>query len=195
MGEGSSQAASRGGPHRGPEEALQRRRWRRAPQCAGCSRRSRRRYKLRCLDYFAKQYAPALRERFGDALSVNVVGSSPSRQVQALCEQQGWALHPDVTEEEMDRHFRSATFSLLPFAYATGAKLKLLKSPRTERLSTPQRVEAQWDLVVAPSLMRLALPMGWSVIETGRTGLARRCASGCVPTLNPIRGTLGRESH
>ena len=82
------------------------------------------------------------------------MGSTPLPETVALCEREGWLLRPDVSEEEMDARFRDATFSLLPFAYATGAKLKFLKSLAygVPVLSTAS-VGAQADLVVPPSLM------------------------------------------
>lgn len=114
------------------------------------------------LVHFASRYLPALRDRLGTALSVTVAGSSPSPEIEALCEREGWALRPDVSEDEMDALFRSATFSLLPFAYATGAKLKLLKSLAygVPALCT-EAVSAQASLVVPPSLVSDA-PSEWA---------------------------------
>ena len=112
------------------------------------------RMNLDALAYFAERYLPALRDRLGGALSVTVVGSSPLPEVAALCERDGWVLRPNVSEEEMDAHFQSATFSLLPFPYATGAKLKLLKSLAygVPALCT-EAVGAQAHLAVPPSLV------------------------------------------
>lgn len=105
------------------------------------------------LAHLAERYLPALHARLGE-VAVTVVGSSPLDDTRALCRAQGWALRENVSEDEMDRHFREATFSLLPFPYATGAKLKLLKSLAygVPVLAT-ESVRAQADLVTAPSLM------------------------------------------
>lgn len=112
------------------------------------------RMNLDALTHFAERFAPALRARLGDALQVHVVGSNPLPEVVALCAREGWALAPNVSEDEMDAQFRAALFSLLPFPYATGAKLKLLKSVAygVPVLATPT-VGAQADLVVPPSLL------------------------------------------
>lgn len=112
------------------------------------------RMNLDALAHFAERYLPALRARVGDGLTVTVVGSTPLPEVRALCEREGWLLRADVSEDEMDARFREATFSLLPFPYATGAKLKLLKSLAygVPFLATTS-VGAQADLVAPPSLM------------------------------------------
>lgn len=112
------------------------------------------RMNLDALLHFAERYFPVLRDRLGDGLSVSVVGSSPLPDVAALCRQEGWALRADVTEAEMDEQFQAATFSLLPFPYATGAKLKLLKSLAygVPVLCTAS-IDAQARLVVPPSLV------------------------------------------
>ncbi|MEM1116500.1 MAG: glycosyltransferase [Bacteroidota bacterium] len=126
------------------------------------------------LNHFAERYLPALRARLGDALSVAVVGSSPLPDVEALCAREGWLLHPNVSEEEMDARFREATFSLLPFPYATGAKLKLLKSLAygVPALCT-EAVGAQADLAVPPSLVAGA-PEAWAdhVVAVRKRGIS-----------------------
>lgn len=83
---------------------------------------------LDALRHFATHFYPALRDRFGGELVVQVVGSTPSKGVTALCEEQGWTLHPNVSDERLAALLAETTFTLLPFPYATGAKLKLLKS-------------------------------------------------------------------
>lgn len=105
------------------------------------------------LAHFADRYALALQDRLGH-FTLTVVGSTPLDETRALCRTQGWTLRENVSDDEMDRHFREATFSLLPFPYATGAKLKLLKSLAygVPVLATSS-VGAQADLVVPPSLM------------------------------------------
>lgn len=117
---------------------------------------------LDALDHFADRFLPVMRDRLGDALSIVVAGSSPLPEVRALCDRHGWALHADVSDAAMDALFRGATFSLLPFPYATGAKLKLLKSLAygVPALCTDV-VGAQSDLIVHPSLMSDA-PGEWA---------------------------------
>lgn len=135
------------------------------------------------LVHFAERYAPALRARVGDALKVHVVGSTPLPETEALCTREGWVLRANVSEEEMDAQFREALFSLLPFPYATGAKLKLLKSLAygVPVLATPT-VGAQADLVQPPSLLSDD-PERWAahVVATRDAGIgpdARRALRG-----------------
>lgn len=78
------------------------------------------------LAHLAARFAPALQAKLGDALKVRVIGSRPTPAVRALCEREGWSLHADVSDDELARHYAKATCAVLPFAYATGAKLKLL---------------------------------------------------------------------
>lgn len=77
---------------------------------------------------FRDHYYPTFKAEFGDNLDISVVGSSPSEAMKQLCSEQGWEIFGNVTDEELKQHFQQATFSLLPFGYATGSKLKLLKS-------------------------------------------------------------------
>jgi glycosyltransferase involved in cell wall biosynthesis len=106
------------------------------------------------LDYFAARFWPVISERLGPRASVTIAGSRPSLHIRQLAVRLGWSLRPDVSDEELDDLFASATFSLSPFSYATGAKLKLLKSLSygVPVLAT-SAVQAQADLVGPPSLL------------------------------------------
>lgn len=109
---------------------------------------------LDALVHFAERFEPTLRQRFGDRFSVSVAGSSPMASVVDLCAQRGWALHPDLSEEALGKQLARATFTLLPFAYATGAKLKLLTSlARGVPFLGTAAVHAQAHLVVPPCLL------------------------------------------
>lgn len=77
---------------------------------------------------FRDQFLPALKTAFGNALDITVLGSNPTNAVRDLCDEQGWWMYANVSEEELMYHYHQATFSILPFGYATGSKLKLLKS-------------------------------------------------------------------
>src|SRR4028119_1209634 len=83
---------------------------------------------LDAIEFFKKDFYPLLKAEVGGDLEVLVVGSNPSAKVSRLCKDMGWMLHPDVSDEELTRLYRTATFSILPFRYATGSKLKLLQS-------------------------------------------------------------------
>lgn len=80
------------------------------------------------LAFFGKTYFPVLKGHFGDKLTMAVVGNSPSDPVKAMCEEHGWNLYPNAPDEQLHELLRNASFTLLPFEYATGAKLKLLES-------------------------------------------------------------------
>ena len=80
------------------------------------------------LVHFATSYFPALRRGLGDTLCVTVAGSSPSKAVRRLCSTQGWNLEPDLSEDRVAVLLADASYTIMPFPYTTGSKLKLLKS-------------------------------------------------------------------
>ncbi len=80
------------------------------------------------LAFFGREFHPILNQRLGEELSVDVVGNSPSEAVKRTCAEHGWTLHADASDELLTKLLRRASFTILPFAYATGAKLKLLES-------------------------------------------------------------------
>jgi glycosyltransferase involved in cell wall biosynthesis len=106
------------------------------------------------LAHFGERFHPLLHETFGSGLEVHVAGSSPSTEIMALCNSHRWQLHSDLPDARLEKIIESATFSLLPFSYATGAKLKLLKSMAhgVPFLAT-RMVAAQADACIYPSLM------------------------------------------
>jgi glycosyltransferase involved in cell wall biosynthesis len=109
---------------------------------------------LDALAHFGERFLPTLRQRFGDALRVDVVGSHPLPDVPALCTRHGWKLHPDAPDDTLDALFADATFSLLPFPYATGAKLKLLTSlAHGVPFLATEAVDAQRAFARPPSLL------------------------------------------
>jgi glycosyltransferase involved in cell wall biosynthesis len=111
--------------------------------------------------FFAIKFQPVLHQGFPDGLEVRIVGSNPTAQVDILCSSKGWDLRANVTEDEIVACYGWADFSLLPFPYATGGKLKLLKSLS---LGVPflatTAVAGQLDEVCDPSLISDA-PGDW----------------------------------
>ena len=103
---------------------------------------------------FAEKYYPLLSKCLLDGIDVRIVGSNPSSRVINICSLNGWDLCPDVSDEELIGCFAWADFSILPFAYSTGGKLKLLKSLS---LGVPflatNSVAGQIDEICPPSLI------------------------------------------
>lgn len=80
------------------------------------------------LNFFAEKYFPGLREAFKDKLKIWIAGSNPTPSIRELCAKLDWELFPNLPDQELKMKFRQATFSILPFQYTTGAKIKLLNS-------------------------------------------------------------------
>jgi hypothetical protein len=109
---------------------------------------------LDALEFFREDFCRPLEEGLGGDLEVLVVGSKPSDRVARLCREMGWKLYPDVSDEELGRLYRTSTFSILPFRYTTGSKLKLLHSLANgvPYLATPA-LRDQAEEVVYPCLV------------------------------------------
>jgi hypothetical protein len=73
---------------------------------------------------FSKNYAPVLASR-NILYQLRVVGSNPTPQVISLCHSMNWTLFRDVNEEELANNYKWADYSILPFSYSNGNKLKL----------------------------------------------------------------------
>ena len=80
------------------------------------------------LRHFADNFYSELMSAFGEKLCIAIVGSNPSTSVRHLCSEKNWDLYADVSEQELHHQFSRTTCAILPFPYATGAKLKLLNS-------------------------------------------------------------------
>jgi glycosyltransferase involved in cell wall biosynthesis len=80
------------------------------------------------LNYFAENYYPKLKAAFKDNLDIWIVGSNPTQAVRELCDSNDWMLFPDLPDEELKEKYQKSAFSILPFQYSTGAKIKLLNS-------------------------------------------------------------------
>ena len=83
---------------------------------------------LDALEFFREAFYPVLKESLAGDLEVLVVGSNPSGKVTRICRDMGWRLYSNVSDEELKHLYRMSTFSILPFRYTTGSKLKLLDS-------------------------------------------------------------------
>lgn len=80
------------------------------------------------LRHFHDTFEATLKAAFGARLRIRVVGSRPSEAVRSMVAQNVWELYADVSDEALSSLLRESTFTILPFAYATGVKLKLIRS-------------------------------------------------------------------
>lgn len=76
------------------------------------------------LRHLAERFWPQLK----DLARVCVVGSNPPAAISNLCREHGWELRPNVDEHELEECYSTAHFSLLPFSYGAGSKLKLMEA-------------------------------------------------------------------
>ncbi|GAB2778928.1 glycosyltransferase [Rhabdobacter roseus] len=83
---------------------------------------------LDALLWFSKRFFPTLQSEFGKKLKITIVGSNPNNKIISLCQTFDWHLYPNVSDEELNRLLQASDFSILPFQYSTGAKLKQTKS-------------------------------------------------------------------
>jgi hypothetical protein len=80
------------------------------------------------IKHFSEKFYPVITQNNWKKIEVRIVGSNPTIKIVQLCSQMGWSLLADASEDELTTSYDWADFSILPFAYATGGKLKLLKS-------------------------------------------------------------------
>jgi glycosyltransferase involved in cell wall biosynthesis len=80
------------------------------------------------LRWFGTRFYPVLKNNLVEGLVVDIAGSNPTRRVTTLCQSLGWRLHSNVSDQELMNLYRASTFSLLPFPYTAGVKLKLLET-------------------------------------------------------------------
>lgn len=111
--------------------------------------------------YFRERFFPPLNQAFGSKLAVAVAGSSPTNQVVQLCEQMQWKLHANISDDALHSLYHQASFSILPFPYTTGAKLKLFGSlahatPFLATTNMSQQIESNPE-----SCLFSDAPMAW----------------------------------
>jgi hypothetical protein len=80
------------------------------------------------LKFFGDRFFPILKENFENVLEILIAGSNPSAAVERLCRSMSWKLLPNVSDQKLRNLYNISMFSILPFQYTTGGKLKLLKS-------------------------------------------------------------------
>lgn len=80
------------------------------------------------LRHFENRYYPAINDKYRNRINIIVAGSNPTSDIRAICSKNGWSLHENVSDEKMRDLYQQSLFSILPFSYVNGGKLKLLKS-------------------------------------------------------------------
>jgi len=80
------------------------------------------------LKHFENKFYPSIKDKYCQRIMVVVAGSNPSVDIRTLCERNGWTLHENVSDEKLRELYEQSLFSILPFSYVNGGKLKLLKS-------------------------------------------------------------------
>ena len=76
--------------------------------------------------FFKDKFWGLLKGYFNEDIDIWIAGSHPTPSVVNLCKNQGWALHPDICDDDLYSLYEAATFGILPFEYSDGAKIKLL---------------------------------------------------------------------
>lgn len=83
---------------------------------------------IKALEFFAKDFYPKIIEKYNDKIKVRIVGRNPSKKIISLCKQNNWNLYKNVNQDKLEELISTAHFSILPFPYSTGFKMKLLES-------------------------------------------------------------------
>ncbi len=109
---------------------------------------------LDAIKIFRDKFYPVIKESLIDKLEIVVAGSYPSNAVINICEKMGWKLYANVSDEDLQRLYQESMFSLLPFHYVTGRKLKILESMANgvPFLATAT-MENQIDKLIFPCLL------------------------------------------
>ncbi len=59
-----------------------------------------------------------------DLCQVIVAGANPSTGIQKMVARHGWELRSNLTEAQVDQVFAESHYSIMPFTYGEGSKLK-----------------------------------------------------------------------
>jgi len=77
---------------------------------------------------FSSKFWPTLKNQINGEIIIQIIGSNPSVSIQSLCNEHGWHLHQNVSDSMLEQLIQASTFTIMPFEYSNGSKLKLLKS-------------------------------------------------------------------
>ncbi len=133
------------------------------------------RMNLDAINVFRTEYYSLLKKELNGNLEVFIVGSNPSRNVIKICSIMGWKLYPNVSDSELMNLYNLSMFSILPFHYVNGGKLKILKSLANgvPYLATDEILD-QVDEVLYPCLISTD-PKEWltHISNVQRKGITR----------------------
>lgn len=72
------------------------------------------------LEYFDRRFWPVL-DQYCEMV---VAGANPCKSIRAMCQRNHWELRPNIPEDQIDGLFNKTHFSVMPFSYGAGSKLK-----------------------------------------------------------------------
>ena len=78
--------------------------------------------------FFSKKFYPNIKSHFKKNISVTIVGSSPTTNIIDICSTNNWKLIPNATNNKLNFYYKNSHFSLLPFRYTNGFKIKYIES-------------------------------------------------------------------
>lgn len=106
------------------------------------------------LRHFATHFWPVISTAFGTDIGVTIAGSHPSDAVVNLCRARGWTLQANISDDALQSLYNRSSFTMLPFPYATGAKLKMLGSlAHGVPFLATSALHAQQSMAAAPCLL------------------------------------------
>ncbi len=72
------------------------------------------------LEYFSERFWPLLKQQ----CEMVVAGAKPCNSIRSMCQRNQWELRSNLPEEHIDSLFNETHFSVMPFSYGAGSKLK-----------------------------------------------------------------------
>jgi hypothetical protein len=82
-------------------------------------------FNIESLIYFKDCISPILSKH--TSFNFHVCGSNPTKEVLNLVYENGWNLHQNLSDDELDLLLSKMTAGVLPFEYSQGVKLKIWK--------------------------------------------------------------------
>jgi hypothetical protein len=83
---------------------------------------------LDALIFFDETFYESLYSKFKQNLSIQIIGSNPTKEVINICNKNSWKLYINKTDNEILELLKVTDFTIMPFKYTAGIKLKFLFS-------------------------------------------------------------------